>query len=111
MDIEHAQRVLRVLTAAHPTYPMGEDTTELYLGALCERADFDVAFAVAKQWVLDGPARFPKVTELVAECQAEARRRAVAEAPRILDEAVAPDNLERVRELRAQLAGLVKRAE
>lgn len=122
MDVEQAWKVLRVLTAAYPTYPVGEDTAELYLAVLTDaNRRAEDGMAAVRTWVEEQD-HFPRVTELLAAVQAAARKRSAANPPpKILDETVEPPcdrpgcpcsltGAEAVRELRAQLPKLVKRA-
>lgn len=75
MEIGDAHRALRVLAAAFPTYPFGEDTQEIYLAALVTKiGDGDAAFDAARNWVFEQD-RFPTVNQLLAACRLEARRR------------------------------------
>lgn len=65
MDRADALRVLRVLTAAFPTHPITEDTTELYVRTLIERApDVATALAVVMDWSTT-QLYFPKIAEFV----------------------------------------------
>lgn len=114
MQVNDARRVLRVLTAAFPTYPVGEDTAELYLAMLSNWGDADCAFEAAKRWALT-EVRFPKPTELLAAIQEEARERAAANAPAYIEEGAGPvlppeENARRLAELKAQLPSLLRRA-
>lgn len=64
-----------MLSAAFPTYPVDESTSELYLHVLTEQVfDGAVGFAVVADWI-ETRLTFPKVAELLEECLAEARRR------------------------------------
>lgn len=79
--LEDARRVLRVLTAAFPTYPVGDDTAELYLALILkDMPDFGTAMRVAIDWT-STQLLFPKPVELVDAYLAEtqrANRRAIA---------------------------------
>src|SRR4051812_22139994 len=74
MKIEDAHRCLRMLTAAFPTYPVSDETAELYLQMLSNVYDPAVGFAVVADWV-EQRLTFPKVAELLDECQNEQKRR------------------------------------
>lgn len=78
-QLDDARRVLRILTAAYPSYPVGDDTAELYLGVICaDLPDFATASRVALDWSTS-ELYFPKPVELVERYNAEverARRRA-----------------------------------
>ncbi len=77
--LDDARRVLRVLVAAFPTYPVNDDTTELYLAVIAEEmTDFATAMRVVTDWAT-GELLFPKPVELVERYHAEigrAQRRA-----------------------------------
>lgn len=63
-QLEDARRVLRVLTAAFPTYPVGDDTAELYLAVICnDMPDFGMAMRVVTDWATT-QLLFPKPVEL-----------------------------------------------
>lgn len=78
-QLEDARRVLRILTAAFPNYPLGDDSVELYLGVICaDLPDFATAMRVATDWATTS-LYFPKPVELTEAYNAElakARRRA-----------------------------------
>lgn len=86
MQLDDAKRVLRVLTAAFPTYPVDEDTVELYLAAMVNNMpDAGVAFAVVTDWTMER-LTFPRVAELIeaytweqSARQAKARKREKAQ--------------------------------
>lgn len=72
--LDDARRVLRVLTAAFPTYPVNADTTELYLAVITgEMTDFATAMRVVTDWAT-GELLFPKPVELVERYHAEISR-------------------------------------
>lgn len=73
-QLEDARRVLRVLTAAFPTYPVADDTVELYLAVICaDLPDFGMAMRVAQDWATT-QLIFPKPVELVEAYNAELTR-------------------------------------
>lgn len=66
-QLEDARRVLRVLTAAFPTYPVGDDTAELYLAVICnDMPDFGMAMRVVTDWATT-QLFFPKAVELTEQ--------------------------------------------
>lgn len=76
MQIDDGRRVLQVLTAAFPTYPVADDTAELYLAAMIQSMpDATIAFAVALDWSTS-QLLFPKVAELIEAYAEEVTRRA-----------------------------------
>lgn len=73
-QLEDARRVLRVLTAAFPTYPVGDDTAELYLAVIAgELPDFATAMRVVTDWATT-QLLFPKPVELTDAYLAETER-------------------------------------
>lgn len=75
MNIEDARGVLRLLTAAYPTYPVADDTAALYLELLVEKVpDPTIGYTAVAEWVTRELV-FPKPAELLASCEAEASRR------------------------------------
>lgn len=115
MRPDDAHKVLRVLQAAFPQYPNSDglpaDSAELYMRMLSETnaagvelRDFADAMEAVASWVRRED-HFPKVGELLGAIQAEARKRAASQPKPIEEPVVIPgDNLERVRQLKAQLA-------
>lgn len=84
-QLEDARRVLRVLTAAFPTYPVGDDTAELYLAVIAnDLPDFAVAMRVVTDWATT-QLLFPKPVELT-EAYTHAIGRQRARSERIRDE-------------------------
>lgn len=76
--LEDARRVLRVLTAAFPSHPFGDDSVELYLAVIVkDMPDFSIAMRVATDWATT-QMFFPKVVELtdayLRETEKQARR-------------------------------------
>lgn len=61
-----------MLCAAYPTYPVSEDTSQLYLEVILDRDAADAIVAV-RNWIMREP-HFPRVSELLAAIRAEARR-------------------------------------
>lgn len=77
MELEAARQVLAVLCAAYPTYPVGEDTAQLYLELLTKQVDDpNVAHAAVETWVISERA-FPRPNEMLVACQSEARAQAL----------------------------------
>lgn len=73
-QLDDARRVLRVLTAAFPTYPVADDTAELYLAVIAsDMPDFATAMRVVTDWATS-QLLFPKPVELVEQYLAEAGR-------------------------------------
>jgi hypothetical protein len=74
-----AEKVLGLLGAAFPAYPVGEDTYDLYLAALAAPPIYDLSTLVAAvgEWVAHND-RYPTIHQLVDAYQAEARRRILA---------------------------------
>lgn len=126
MDVKDARKVLRVLSAAYPSFPVGDDTVELYLAVLCGHvADGDVGLAAAERWVITGGHapdgerdRFPTPNQLLEACQAEARRVAASKVDETKQIPENPgdrqlskqENAERLRELRKGLGQIGRRA-
>lgn len=112
MDIEQARRCLRILTAAFPTYPVGDDTVELYLARLLPW-DFEVAFYVVQRWAAN-EVKFPVLRQLHDALRAETNRRAPPALPVDPEasgrELPPEENAEKLAQLRAVLPTLVKRA-
>lgn len=75
MERQDAARVVSVLSAAFPAYPMNDDSTQLYVEAISEKVrDATVGFVVVTDWV-QGRTLFPAIADLLAECAAEEQRR------------------------------------
>lgn len=113
MQLDDARRALRVLTAAFPRYPVSDDTAELYLAMLCQHVrDPDVGVVAAQKVALTA-LDFPKPTQLLEACQAEARLRVKAQPaiPEDTGRELSPqENAAKVAELKQQLKTLIKRA-
>lgn len=73
MRADDAGQIIRLLSAAYPTYPVGEDTFDLYAEALMPR-DAEAALAAARHWITT-QAQFPRINELLAAVRSETVRR------------------------------------
>lgn len=72
--LEDARRILRVLTAAYPSYPFGDDSVELYLAVIVkEMPDFAIAMRAVTDWATS-QLYFPKPVELTDAYLAETER-------------------------------------
>lgn len=75
MDQLDSGRIVVMLTAAYPAYPLNDMTTKLYVDGLVEAvADPAVGFAVVQDWITTRVV-FPTIAELLEECRLEASRR------------------------------------
>lgn len=69
MDVRDANSILHMLCAAYPTYPVDENTTQLYIEILSQR-DAAAALIAARNWIMRQP-HFPRISELVAAIRTE----------------------------------------
>lgn len=90
MQAEEAGQVIRLLCAAYPTYPVGDDTSSLYVEALMSR-DADAALAAARHWITT-QAQFPRISELLAAVRGATRHQPAA--PLELVRRPTPDQIE-----------------
>lgn len=86
-----AIRLLEVLSAAYPTYPLEKTTVELYISALAG-VDADTARTACSRWVQKQD-RYPTVSQLLAACRAATGPRPFPALP--APERVAPDEFRR----------------
>jgi hypothetical protein len=63
-----AIRLLEVLSAAYPTYPLEKATVELYISALAG-VDASVASPACARWVQEQD-RFPTISQVIGACRA-----------------------------------------
>lgn len=64
---------MRMLSAAYPTYPVGDDTLDLYLEALMPK-DAGLALDAVRHWIRTQP-QFPRISEVLAGIRTEERKR------------------------------------
>lgn len=68
-----------MLSAAYPTYPVGEDTLDLYVEALMSR-DANATLEAVRGWIRNQP-QFPRISDLLAAVRSE-QTRIAARTPR-----------------------------
>lgn len=79
METRDANSILQMLCAAYPTYPVGEDTTQLYIEILVQR-DAEATLIAARNWIVREP-HFPRISELVAAIRTETAHAAALALP------------------------------
>lgn len=76
MEIREANAIVQMLCAAYPTYPVTEDTSQLYIEVLCDR-DADATMVAVKKWIMR-ESFFPRINELLVVIRSEKTRQASA---------------------------------
>lgn len=71
VQIQDANAIVQMLCAAYPTYPVTEDTSQLYIEVLCER-DAEPTMAAVKKWIMR-ESFFPRINELLIVIRSETR--------------------------------------